>query len=51
MRRVTRSALPKKAQTYLNQRHEATLLALGQGALKVEREWKTARQTKAVKLL
>ena len=51
MRRVTRSALPKKAQTYLNQRHEATLLALGQGALKVEREWKTARQTKAVEVV
>ena len=51
MRRVTRTALPKKAQTYLNQRHEATLLALGQGVLKVDREWKTARQTKAVEVV
>ena len=51
MRRVARSALPKKAQTYLDQRQAAARLALGQGVLNVEREWKTARQTKAVEVV
>ena len=48
MRRVTRTTLPKKVQTYLHQRQEAALLALAQGVLNVEREWKSARQTKAI---
>lgn len=51
MRRVTRSALPKTAQTYLSRRQEATRLAMTQGVLNVEREWKTARQTKAVEVV
>lgn len=51
MRRVDRFALPKKAQTYLNQRQAAARLALGQGVFNIEREWKTARQTKSVEVV
>jgi len=48
MRRVTRPALPKAAQTYLNKRQSAANCALGLGTLNIERDWKTARQTRAV---
>ena len=48
MRRVTRPALPKAAQTYLDKRQSSTDRDLGLGTLNVEREWKAARQTKAV---
>lgn len=42
MRRVTRPALPHKAQQYLNRRQAAA------NRLDIERDWKAARQTKAV---
>lgn len=48
MRRVTRPALPKKAQTYLNRRQAAVHQHPGLNALEIERAWKSARQTTAL---
>ncbi len=48
MRRVTRAALPSAAQAYLNRRQAATDQNLGLGRLNIERDWKAARQTKAL---
>ena len=47
MRKVNRTALPRTAQTYLDRR-QAQADFQQQGGLDIEREWKTARQTKAV---
>ncbi len=48
MRRVTRPPLPKAAQTYLNKRQLSARRDIGLGSLDIEREWKAARQTRAV---
>lgn len=48
MRKVTRPALPKAAQTYLTKRQIKTNADLAVGTLNVELAWKTARQTKAM---
>jgi uncharacterized protein (TIGR02646 family) len=48
MRRVARPALPKSARTYLNKRQSSANRDLGRGTLNIEREWKAARQTKAL---
>ena len=48
MRRVTRPALPRAAQTYLDNRQSSTNRDPGLGTLNIEREWKAARQTKTV---
>ena len=48
MRRVTRPALLKAAQTYLDKRQSSTNRDLGRGTLNIEREWKAARQTKTL---
>lgn len=48
MRRVTRPALSRKAQTYLDQRQAAVALRRGSNTLDIERDWKSARQTKAI---
>lgn len=48
MRRVTRPALPGKAQAYLNRRQSTANQRRALGTLDIEREWKTSRQTKAV---
>lgn len=48
MRRVTRPALPRAAQTFLDNRQSSTNRDLGLGTLNIEREWKAARQTKTV---
>ena len=48
MRRVTRPALPTKAQGYLDKRQLAANTRHALGTLDIEREWETARQTKAV---
>lgn len=48
MRRVTRPALPKAAQTYLDKRQSSTHRDIGRGTLNIEREWRVARQTRAV---
>lgn len=46
MRRVTRPALPRTAQTYLDKRQSAANRNLDLKTLNIERAWKTARQTK-----
>lgn len=51
MRRITRPALPKAVQTYLDKRQAATNRKLGVGILDIEREWKVARRTKTAGLL
>jgi uncharacterized protein (TIGR02646 family) len=48
MRRVTRPALPKATQTYLDKRQSSANRNLGRGTLNIEREWKAARQTRAL---
>ena len=48
MRRVTRPALPTKVQGYLDRRQLAANTRHALGTLDIEREWKAARQTKAV---
>lgn len=48
MRRVTRPALSKEAQTYLNKRQTAIDLVNDRQTVNIEREWKSARQTKAM---
>lgn len=48
MRRVTRVALPKAVQTYLNNRQAAVNHHSGLGTLVIERDWRTARQTQAM---
>lgn len=48
MRRVIRPALPKAAQTYLNKRQASTNAKRELGQLDIEKEWKVARQTKAL---
>lgn len=48
MRRVTRPALPKQAQTYLDRRRAAVNRNPGLNSLDIERGWKSARQTKAI---
>ena len=48
MRRVTRPALPANVQGYLDNRQLAANSGHTLGTLDVEREWKAARQTKAV---
>jgi uncharacterized protein (TIGR02646 family) len=48
MRQVTRPALPKAAQTYLNKRQSAADRELELHLLNIEREWKTARRTKTL---
>ena len=49
MRRVVRPALPAADQTYLDRRQLAVDGDLRIGASGIERAWKTARQTKALK--
>jgi uncharacterized protein (TIGR02646 family) len=49
VRRIKRTALPKAAQTYLNHRQFALNTIRSQHKLDIESEWKTARQTKAIK--
>lgn len=51
MHKVSRPALPRAAQTYLDRRQTKTNLLHNQGTLDIEREWKAARQTKAVTLV
>ena len=48
MRRVTRPALPAKVQGYLDKRQLAANTGHALGTLDIEREWRAARQTKAV---
>ena len=48
MRRVTRPVLPGKAQSYLNRRQSTANQRRALGTLDIERDWKDARQTKAV---
>lgn len=48
MQRVNRPALPRKAQTYLNQRQAEANRHRVLDTLNIERDWKSARQTKAV---
>jgi len=49
MRRIQRAALPKTAATQLNKRQLAVDRKLRQGKLNIESDWKSARQTKALK--
>lgn len=51
MRRVTRPELPQATQTYLNKRQSATNCDLHQGTLNIERKWKAARQTRAMRVV
>jgi uncharacterized protein (TIGR02646 family) len=48
MRRVTRPALPKAAQNYLNKRQSAADRDFNLRLLNIEREWKIARRTKTL---
>ena len=48
MRQVTRPVLPRTAQTYLNRRQSTANQRRALGTLDIERDWKDARQTKAV---
>ena len=48
MRRVTRPALPAKVQGYLDKRQLDANTRHALGTLDIEREWRAARQTKAV---
>jgi uncharacterized protein (TIGR02646 family) len=48
MRKVTRPALPKAAQTYLNKRQTKVNADLAAGTLNIEQAWKAARQTLAM---
>lgn len=48
MRRVTRPALSRKVQVYLNQRQAAVNSHRVLNTLDIERDWKSARQTKAI---
>lgn len=48
MRRVTRPVLPAKAQAYLNRRRSTANQRRARGTLDIDREWRDARQTKAV---
>ncbi len=48
MRRVTRPALPRRAQTYLDQRQSAVNQHHGMNNLDVQRTWTAARQTNAM---
>ena len=47
MRQVTRTALPKAVQTYLDRRQLAADQSRAAGTLNIERDWKSARQTRA----
>jgi len=49
MRRIQRAALPKVAQTYLSKRQLAANEKHKKGDLNIERDWKSARQTKPLK--
>ncbi len=48
MRKVDRTALPRRAQTYLDSRQATAGVRQAQGTLNIDREWKAARQTQAV---
>ena len=48
MRQVLRTALPVRAQKYLDKRHAATIVMAGD-AVDIEREWAKARKTDAAK--
>lgn len=48
MRRVTRPVLPGKVQAYLNKRQSAANQRRALGTLDIERDWKSARQTKTI---
>lgn len=47
MRQVTRTALPNAVQTYLERRQLAADQSRTLGTLNIERDWKSARQTRA----
>jgi uncharacterized protein (TIGR02646 family) len=49
MRRIQRAALPKVAQNYLSKRQLAANDKHKNGVLNIERDWKSARQTKPLK--
>lgn len=49
MRRIQRAALPKVAQSYLRKRQLAANDKYKKGELNIERDWKSARQTKPLK--
>lgn len=49
MRRIQRAALPKVAQSYLSKRQLAANDKHKNGDLNIERDWKSARQTKPLK--
>ena len=48
MRQVTRPALSRAAQTYLNKRQSSVDRGLELHLVNIEREWRTARRTKAL---
>lgn len=48
MRRVTRPALPSGVQTYLDQRQAAADQRRRSNTLDIDRDWKSARQTKSI---
>lgn len=48
MRRVIRPLLPGSVQAYLNKRQSAANQRRARGTLDIERDWKSARQTKAI---
>jgi uncharacterized protein (TIGR02646 family) len=48
MRRVVRPALPVRAQAYLNNRQSIANQRRAVGTLDIERDWKAARQTRAI---
>lgn len=49
MRRIQRTALPKAAQDDLSQRQSAANEKHKKGALNIESDWKSARQTQKLK--
>jgi uncharacterized protein (TIGR02646 family) len=49
MRRIQRTALPKATQDYLSKRQSAANEKHKNGALNIENNWKSARQTKSLK--
>ena len=48
MRRVERPALPASAQAYLDRRQSTVDRDAQLGALNIERQWRSARQTKTM---
>lgn len=49
MRRIQRAALPKTAASQLSKRQLTVIGKFKQGSLNIESDWKSARQTKALK--